>query len=236
MLLTEDKSEQTWRGLKALVEKLLRRFEDDGFTPRVEVVPAEPNVKPIVIANRWESTKPGDEPKKRLLYRYLAWAISEPGGFVIFHYDGDNPWAGRQGSPRPAKFAREVRTRVEQILRGERLPPDEIARRLARLVECVPFYSVEAWLYQATQRAIDVCREQYRGADVHKFKEWGANRTLLDDIHKPKAATCLEDKHNDDLGKHVPVKDVVQVGRSLTCFLWALLACPELADALALPD
>src|SRR5262249_20744190 len=56
-LLTEDKSQGTWRGLKAVVEKLFRRFEDDGYTPRdFEIVPADDDdVIQTVIANRWES-------------------------------------------------------------------------------------------------------------------------------------------------------------------------------------
>jgi hypothetical protein len=236
-LLTEDKSEQTWLGLKALVGRLLHRFEDDGFTQRIEIVPADDDVRPVVRANRWESTKRQDEAAKRLLWKYLAWKLSESGGFVVFHYDGDNLWGDRVKSPRPEKFARVVRVSVDRVLRDPklRLSPEEIARRLQRIVECVPFYSVEAWLYQATDHAIALCREKYRGADVERFEKWGANRALLDDVHMPKEATCLKDKHNDELGKHVPVWEVVQAGRSLTCFVWALHACPELADALALP-
>jgi hypothetical protein len=51
-LLTEDKSEQTWLGLKALVEKLLRRFEADGYTRRLELVPADDDVRSMLKANR----------------------------------------------------------------------------------------------------------------------------------------------------------------------------------------
>src|SRR5262245_23534306 len=55
-LLSEDRSKHTWRGLMAIVEKLLRRFEEDGFTRRTEIVPADPNVRPVLIANRWRNT------------------------------------------------------------------------------------------------------------------------------------------------------------------------------------
>jgi hypothetical protein len=234
-LLTEDRSEGTRRGLQAILEKLLRRFEDDGFTPRnIKIVPPDDNVRPILVANRWESGELKDASRKRELWTYIARVISEPGGFVVFHYDGDVLWPRRTTSLRPAKFDREIRTRVAQVLRTKGLSDDEVARRLRRLIECVPFYSVEAWLYQATTRAIALCKERYRGADVEKFAAWGADRALLDDeVSKPKGATCLQDKHNEELGRHVPVWEVARAGRSLMGFVWALHACADLEDALA---
>ena len=232
-LLTEDRSEQTWRGLRAIVQKLLRRFEDDGFTPRIEIVPADPGVRPVLIANRWRSKQARDEAEKRELWRYLARKIAEPGGFVLFHYDGDERWSRRTESQGLAQFDREVRTRVQQVLAASGLPREEIARRMDRLIECVPFYSVEAWTYQATARAIALCREKHRGVDVEKFEQWGADRTQLDDVYKPKETTCLRDAHNGELGEHVAVSEVIQAGCSMMWFVWGLHRSGDLVDALA---
>ena len=234
-LLSEDGSEPTWRGLKTLLEKLLHRFEDDGFTPRVEVLPSDSNLRPVLVANRWRNKTGQYEADKRDLWRYLARKISEPGGFVVFHYDGDSGWTKRGASGGSAQFDREVRTRVAQVLGASRIPPDEIARRLRRLVECVPFYSIESWTYQATARAVALCHEKHRGADAHKFEAWGADRTKLDDVPKPKEETCLRAEHNEELARHVPVWEVAQAGRSFTWFLWCLHACDDLNDALAFP-
>ena len=189
-----------------------------------------------MVANRWRSTDPRDEPRKRELWRYLARVISEPTSFVLFHYDGDTVWSQRREAKSLGQFE-EARTRVTQALYGGKMPlsAEEVTRRLGRLIECVPFYSTEAWTYQATDHAIALCREKHRGADVEKFSEWRADRARLDDVPQPKAATCLHDKHNDELGKHVPVRDVVQAGRSLTWFVWKLHANRELEDALAAP-
>lgn len=232
-LLSEDRSEPTWRGLKSLVEKLFRRFEDDGFTPRVDIVPADPNVRPVLIANRWRSTQPRNQAEKRDLWRYLARKLAEPGGFVLFHYDGDKPWSQRADSPARAQFDREVRTRVAQVLSSHRVAPDEIARKLSRLIECVPLYSIEAWLFQATQHAVALCCQKHQGAHTKQLTRWSTDRTLLDELDKPKEHSCLGSDHNETLGKHVPVRDVVQTGRSLTWFVWSLHACPDLEDALA---
>jgi hypothetical protein len=235
-LLTEDRSEQTWRGLKSILEKLLRRYEDDGRTVRVEVVPAQAGVRAILIANRWRSAKPRDEPEKRELWRYLAWTISQADGFVVFHYDGDTTWSRRGESQAVEKFA-EVRTRVRQVLSGMRPPPspEEIVRRMARLIECVPFYSVEAWTFQSTTQAIALCRKKHHGAHVKTYQDWGADRTLLDEELRPKEIGCLGGDHNEELGKHVPVWEVARSGGSLTYFVWSLHVCDELGDALASP-
>jgi hypothetical protein len=72
--------------------------------------------------------------------------------------------------------------------------------------------------------------------DVDKFQQWGTDRSRLDEVWKPKEETCLKGQHNEDLGKHVAVWNVVQAGCSMTWFVWSLHGCPDLHDALALPD
>lgn len=84
-------------------------------------------------------------------------------------------------------------------------------------------------------RAIALCRKHHRGADVENFEEWSADQTRLDDVWKPKDQTCLRGEHNEDLAKHLAVWEVIQAGRSMMSFVWALHACPELQDALAAP-
>ncbi len=69
----------------------------------------------------------------------------------------------------------------------------------------MPFYSVESWTYQATDRAGELCRESRCGAHVDTFQSWAANRAALDDVSKPKECCCLEDRYNDHLGDKVHV-------------------------------
>jgi hypothetical protein len=230
VLLSEDGA-RSWQGLKAILQKLLRRFEDDGFTPRVEILPAE-LLGTITLGNRWRSTNPRDQREKRDLWRYVARKISEPGGFVVFHYDGDMPWMARSSAQARAQFERELRLRVRQVLAGH-TDGGELDRRLARLIECVPYYSIEAWTYQATERATELCKKYYDGADVGKFEHWQVHRAELDDVKQPKKKTCLKDEHNDDLGKHVPVWEVEQARCSLSAFISELRLCGDLSDAVA---
>lgn len=222
-LLTEDRSEATWRGLKAILEKLLRRFDERG-APIMEVVPVDPQFRPILTANRWRSRNVRDEQQKRELWRYIARKIAEPGGFVVFHYDGDTPWSQRGHSSGTALFERELRVRVEQVLNTSqsKLSTSDIQSRMRRLIPCVPFYSVEAWTYQATDAAVRLCHQHHRGLHAELFRAWASDRSLLDDVLRPKEATCLRDDHNDQLGRQVPVAEVVNVGQSLTAFVWAL--------------
>jgi hypothetical protein len=232
-LLIEDKSDKTWRGLRAILEKLLHRFEDDGFTVRAEILPRDVATRPIMNGNRWRSADPRDHASKVDLVKYLARKVSEAHGFALFHYDGDVAWIRKNESGSPEQFEREIRFKVHQVLANDGVPDSEIRRRLGRLLECVPFYSVEAWTYQATERAIQICEERYRGADAETFRAWSRDRATLDDEHKVKERTVLGGNHNDELGPHVPVRDVVDAGRSLAAFVASLLACSEFRGALA---
>jgi hypothetical protein len=233
-LLSED-HDRTWRGLRAVLEKLLERFEDDGYTPRVEIVPAEPSVRPVLLANGWESPKRDVE--RLELARYLARKISEPGGFVVFHFDGDRRWKDRARSARPPNFERLILLRVRQVLAAGRSAPSpaEIDRRLRRIIPCIPFYSTESWIYQAVEQAMALCRSKHGGAHGETFASWRADRTRLDDVWQPKDNCCLRDHHNEELGRHVPVWEVARAGGSFFFFLWSLHACGDLTHALAPP-
>jgi hypothetical protein len=145
---------------------------------------------------------------------------------VVFHFDGDTPWADRARSQTPVQFDREVRVRVRQHLSKD---PDSIESRMARLIEVTPHYSVEAWTFQATDHAIGICRKKYFGRDVNKFEQWSLDRGELDEVVKPKEETCLSNRHNAELAERVPCRQVLAAGKSFSELLKRLRSCPELA-------
>jgi hypothetical protein len=79
----------------------------------------------------------------------------------------------------------------------------------------MPFYSIEAWLFQHTTVAIRLCREKYQSHDVGVFETWRQDRAALDDVEKPKEAVCLKSVHNLELaGSGYPAQEVFDAGRS----------------------
>lgn len=62
---------------------------------------------------------------------------------------------------------------------------------MARLLPVIPFYSVEAWVLRNTVEGRRLCELHSCGQHLHSFKQLEVNRTLLDEIHKPKESTRL---------------------------------------------
>jgi hypothetical protein len=154
----------------------------------------------------------------------LATELDE-GKVVVFHYDGDTPWTRRRESVTKQPFA-ALRVRLSQV------SGKQSHLRPARLLEMVPHYSIEAWVYQATAAAVELCETHYHERDVALFRSWSVDRGLLDELEQPKSRTVLGSKHNAELARHIPVPDIVRARKSLSEFLRQLNEVPELSRLL----
>ena len=149
------------------------------------------------------------------LARYLAdQLIGGPGPprFVFFHLDADVTW--NQGGADASDNVRQFRDLLEPAIRfwlnaGRAVDLDA---RMERLHLIVPVYSIEAWLYQSTARAAEICRQRScRGAHVAQYSAWAADRTLLDDVRAPKDQRdlhCLQDADKGALAESLPAQDL----------------------------
>ncbi len=93
---------------------------------------------------------------------------------------------------------------------------------------------VEAWLLQNTVDAARICSEEHgEPAHLDAFERFRADRALLDEIVKPKEATCLGSKHNRALtDQGFPAREVEAVGKSFHASVEALRGCSDLVAAL----
>jgi hypothetical protein len=226
VVLSED-SGQGFETIAALLGRVLRLHNSTG-RQEVFFLPAENRLsQEAAYANAWKSRASRDRSKKVSLVRTIATRLSL-GDVVLFHYDGDTAWTTRSVADTPRQFDREIRTPVQQLLNGG-ADPSGAQRRSLNLIEVVPYYSIEAWTYQATRRAVEVCTQQYSGRDSAKFVSWEKTRESLDEIEQPKEQTCLGGRHNADLARHVPAAEVEAVGKLLHELLKRVGACPQLA-------
>lgn len=101
----------------------------------------------------------------------------------------------------------------------------------------MPYYTIEAWLYQNTDVAIRLCQERYQGRDVQKFQEWQRDRARLDEEKKEGLAVCLEKRHNLDLASSgYPAHEVHGAHASFHAVVEALRASAPLRAALSETD
>jgi hypothetical protein len=236
LLLSEDGSKDARPTLEALVKKMLRLVDGQCRTNALRFEPPDEAVATIVGGNRWKSTNPRDHQKIVALVRTLATKLAEqPPGFVMFHVDGDCRWSERDRSRTPTQFRQSIAARVRDLLSDKHRDwtSSEIDYCMKRLLLLVPFYSIEAWTYQNTRRARELCHKHHGGRDADRFEAWERDRASLDEVEKPKEQTCLASKHNRDLAERAfPHVEAHDAGRSFRTAVDALRACQDLRDAL----
>ncbi len=234
LLLTEDSGRDAPATQAALVRAMLRLFAPRHDSREVALEPANDAQRQVMRGNRWDSARKEYEPQRRSLVRSIATRICQDNlHFVLFHYDGDLAWSDRERCPRHEVFERMIVTAVRQLVVATGRTPEQQKRALSRLVTVIPFYSVEAWLYQNTPVAVDLCRRLYGGTHADLFDGWSHNRGELDEVIQPKRATCLEDKHNRELAEGAFPADVVYAaGKSFYETVERLRGCSGLAGVL----
>jgi hypothetical protein len=236
LLLSEDAGKDARPTLEALVKKMMRLVDEQCRTNVLRFEPPGEAVTVIARANLWKSTAATHRQDIVAMCRALTTKLAEqPPGFVLFHLDGDRRWSERARSENPAKFRDIIARKVRDLLAAKHRgwTDAEIDRCMARLILLVPFYSIEAWTYQNTRRARALCHAHHGGRDVDRFDAWERDRSSLDEIEKPKQATCLADKHNRDLAENAfPHVDAHAAGASFQAAVEKLRDCQDLRDAL----
>jgi hypothetical protein len=251
LLLTEDSGADAFALFQRLAKELLKQV-DASVQTQPEVLAFEPvrskEALQALHANVWKSDKKNDHGKQVELVRTLATQLLLENGWAFFHFDGDRAWADRDSSENNSKFKARVWEKVrlliqmkleEQEKQGGKasVSKDTEARatqRMSRLKPVVPFYSIEAWLFQNTRAAVQLCERHYGGRDAEQFQQWERDRTALDEVLKPKEQTCLGAKHNLELASNsFPTRELQAAGKSFAAVVQALSQDVELREALS---
>lgn len=249
LVLTEDSAKSANDVIVTLVKKMLWLLDPHYRSHLVAFRPADEVSRRVMRGNLWKSRSPRDQARIVLLGRAIADRLlqSEVPGFVLFHIDGDVSWPRRVDSDNVQRFEGfiqdYVRPSLDRALRAQRQerrePPsdEEIAHAtevaLRRLLLMVPFYSIEAWLYQNTAETARRCAVS---CEVHLdlIKKWEAIPGELDDLEKPKDQLCLGASHNLALAEQgFPAQRAFDVGKSFSAAVLRLLECEDLTAALA---
>ncbi|WP_437826147.1 hypothetical protein [Sorangium sp. So ce1153] len=106
---------------------------------------------------------------------------------------------------------------------------------LSQLLLLVPYYSIEAWLFQNTRAGARFCEENpaCRGKHVSLFQHWTNDRGALDEVLKPKSEVCFKGQHNRQLAESLDVETVYYAEKSLHHAVETLHHNPSLLAALA---
>lgn len=234
LVLTEDGSDHAHDTLRVLVKRLFAYLDERCQTQKIDFQPPNEASRREVVANTFAERKRSDRVR---LYQYLAAHLRDDQAFVVHHVDADRRWDDRYKDPsvKVDQVRREVLPHVRTIL-SKFYADLELDRRLERYLLLVPYWELEAWLYQHTDLAEKLCREhtQCRGQHAPLLAAWRDDRGALDDREDPSdLLPCAGKRHNKELAAGIPLKPVIGAGKSLAAAVETLLACEPLLDALA---
>lgn len=261
LVLSEDSGRGAHDTLASLARKMFLFIDPASQTQHIRFEPPEnEGARQALRGNLWKSREPRDQPKRRDLIGYIATKISEgPASFVLFHVDGDRPFSaveavsGVPGAERVMesenveKFRQFIEREVLQFIEHRRRRAAETPRRspaslsappvpeMQQLLLAVPYYSIEAWLFQNIDRARQLCLAHPRcgGAHLPLLEEWARDRGVLDEVDRPKERLCFRDTHNPTLaGSGFPTEAVYDARKSFAETVDRLLECPMLLEAL----
>jgi len=238
MVLTEDSGTGAHATVRALTKEMLKLLVPSVRTHRIDFKPLEDeNARRAMHANLWKSTNRLDQSNIRLLIRSIITELLKPNGFVLYHIDGDCPWSEHESSENVREFHSRMHSPIEAGLRDHLQKHSQDSRAPSALIKrlrlLVPFYSIEAWLYQNTREASRLCEEEGCGQCPTVLAEWEKHRASLDEEIQPKEKLCFQDKHNAHLASSgFPAREVFDAEVSFCQAVLNLLECNELTTAL----
>lgn len=256
LIVTEDSGKQAQPVWRALLAKAFRLVDPACETQRIKFSPPDGATEQAARGNAWKARTRGGKRGQRgaerahaiTLRRELAsWLLRSAEYVVCYHYDGDQTWSSGSGSAHGPAFQDEIAAKVRTIVEDPALvathrttPPvgldgEALERAMRRLIEVVPHYSVEAWLYQNTATARQACVELGDPPDLTaQIEMWAADRSLLDEIDRPKDNCGLGDRYNLKLATSAwPAAAVFAVEKSFHATVSRMKAAEDLVDALA---
>jgi hypothetical protein len=233
-VLTEDSAKDAHAVVQCLLRAMLKLIDEQlplYDQNRIKLQPSEDPEKKAMRGNLWQAHRSREA--RILLQRYMERQLkrTDVEGFVIVHVDGDRPYeqskAGTE-SHNQARFERDIVSTLRVSLQDR-------PELLERVVLMVPFYSIEAWLYQNTQEALRLYEQHYCTHTTHiaQLQDWQSDPSALDEVAKPKEKVSIGARFNRELAsQRFPAQRVYAVGKSFHKSVERLRACAPLLAAL----
>lgn len=243
LILTEDSAKDAPATLIALLKKMFQLIVPGCGTHRIRFEPANKQAAEAVRGSCWKSANPRDRQKlvdlnRTIATKLLEGKLEDPAdvpGFVVFHIDGDRPWSEQETSENARRFEAFCE-RLEPLLRDaldKKGSGHELEARRLRLRRLMPFYCIEAWLYQNLAEVRHRCAEGC-GAHLQQIAAWEADRAQLDELAPPaEALPCLGKQHNLTLATAAfPAEAALEADASFAAAVAHLLDAHEFGIAL----
>lgn len=210
LIITEDTGKGSFELFRNLINSILREIITDFQSQLIEYVRIDARHSEVLSGNSWMQKRPRNKKLRDSIYRLKREIIQYLLGkqaFVFWHIDGDMKWCEftKKGSCLNLEKLNDFLAPITAELDTHRnnkapnLPKDKILKLL-------PFYSVEAWLYQ-NSAALQKINE-----DTSDIKNRAPQE--LDEILMVKEFFKIKAKYNLELSKQFPYQKVYALGKS----------------------
>lgn len=203
-IITEDNSKDALEVYTNLFKSILKNCTE-GFDSRQVKIPDNESFSFADVAggNNWRQKRPRDKGlsfRIKEFKREIASYLMNKNSFILWHFDGDMKWSGSKNGTKCQTF-QQFQKFIDPIL--EKTDTPDITKD--RFLLLIPFYSIEAWLYQNKA----VLKTISRTDDIQKISP-----EELDEIEKIKEKFTIKAKYNRDLSKQYPFNAVFKLGKS----------------------
>lgn len=233
-VLSEDGSSAAIQVLQSLVQKML--YLIDPAIPlhdprRIRLLPSTEAARRAFVGSGWKSRAQRQMRVDLLQFMQSQLKRTDVESFVIFHVDGDRPYAQSKDGTES-----ENRDVFEKLLMGPLRDMLQAHPDLwSRILLIIPFYEIEAWLYQNIPVAVRLCRQFHptHTKDIKKLEDWQKDPTGLDEVESTKDAIIFRDKFNRELAEEsFPAQRVYEAKKSFYKSVEKLRTCASLRAAL----
>jgi hypothetical protein len=240
LVLSEDSARSAVDAIEALTRNMCEQISKANLH-HLKFDPPDPRQRRILSGNKWKSTSPADQLAITDLVRTIAAHLRRADGFVIFHFDGDRPYAQRANAENPRKFQKQIVDKVRDLLAAPPVRKKSVAAvaaaeaspdPLEKLLLFTPYYSIEAWTYYNTNGLLARCRSHERA----KIERWAADPAQLEEIPKIAAELSIGKSCNQELAEQAfPTEVAFAAGKSFTEAVQRLRTNRVLTEALTSP-
>jgi hypothetical protein len=219
LVLSEDSARSAVDTIEALTRTMCGRIPTANLH-QMKFDPPDPRQRQILAGNKWKSNSPVDQPAITDLVRTIAAHLRRADGFVIFHFDGDRPYAQRANAENPRKFQKQIAEKVRNLLATPPVRKDTVdspaaavapADPLEKLFLFTPYYSIEAWTYYNTEGLLARCPAHEHA----KITRWASDPHQLEETHKVAEELSIGKKYNQELAEQAfPTEVAIAAGKS----------------------
>lgn len=232
LTLTEDTGDDAGTVLCEICSRLLRAVAPNANLDRVQFIPSSEKARGAMGFLAFRARKGHKE--RVILAREIVDRLTDDGPptFVALHTDGDLPWAESEGGTR-SKNLDVLQSHLLDAVASALEDRGQPSRR-DHLLLVLPYYCVEAWLYQNISELRALTAHLPATHEDHRtLAAWEADPGSLDEVHGPKEALSIRDRHNLQLARKLPGRKLLEVGKSFAATAARWRACQPLVAALS---